>query len=151
MAAYDFERASATEQPANHFLVLLAILFPLALLVLRARTTPDPRGFGTHEQLGLPACPVRELLDVRCPGCGATTALSLFARGSFGGSARTHPFAFLCALAGSLLAPVVLVDRLCGRDPAARLAHVSPRAVVLVAAGICVLSWAWTLASGLAT
>ncbi len=46
----------------------------LAALALASQLQPDPRGWGTHEQLGLPGCTFVSLVGVRCPACGMTTA-----------------------------------------------------------------------------
>ena len=51
---------------------------------------PDPRGFGTHEQLGLPACSFRAWAGVLCPTCGMTTSFSNFVRGRFLQAARAN-------------------------------------------------------------
>lgn len=53
-------------------------------LVATARTlTPDPRGYGTHEQLSLPACGFARLTGWRCPTCGMTTSWAHGTRGDF--------------------------------------------------------------------
>ncbi|MEM8945164.1 MAG: DUF2752 domain-containing protein [Planctomycetota bacterium] len=55
----------------------------LGLTVLvKARTLePDPRGYGTHEQLGFAPCYFQKLTGKRCPMCGGTTAWAQAARG----------------------------------------------------------------------
>lgn len=68
----------------------------LLLLVVGLGLNPDPRGLGTHEQLGLPPCRTAGLFHVPCPFCGMTTAFSEMAHG--------RPVAaFLCQPAGALL------------------------------------------------
>ena len=42
---------------------------------------PDPRGLGTHQQLGLPPCTFRVLFGRPCPACGMTTAWANVLRG----------------------------------------------------------------------
>src|SRR5207247_2121268 len=42
---------------------------------------PDPRGFGTHQRLGLPECTFRMLFQLPCPSCGMTTSFCHFIRG----------------------------------------------------------------------
>src|SRR3954447_16098360 len=37
---------------------------------------PDPRGMGTHQQLGLPPCTFYLYTDVPCPSCGMTTSFT---------------------------------------------------------------------------
>ncbi len=48
-----------------------------ALLNPYDETTGIPRSFGTHQQLGLPACAFQMLIGRPCPSCGMTTSLSL--------------------------------------------------------------------------
>jgi hypothetical protein len=80
--------------------VLLAA-FALGLmlvLVVARRLEPDPRGFGTHTQLGLLPCAFRATTGHPCPTCGMTTSFAWFARLELLRSWRANP-------AGSLLAP----------------------------------------------
>ncbi len=56
----------------------LALLCPTAMAFL---LVPDSRGYGTHEQLGLPPCTLVVLFGLRCPTCGSTTAFAHLARG----------------------------------------------------------------------
>lgn len=57
---------------------------------------PDARGFGTHEQLGLPPCSFQAHTGIPCPGCGLTT--------SFANMAHLHVLdAFRAHLMGPLL------------------------------------------------
>ena len=71
------------------------------LLTARA-LTPDPSGFGTHTQLGLPACLFLHVTGVPCPACGLTTCFSLLAHGALRAGVACHPmgalgFLLLCA------------------------------------------------------
>jgi len=64
--------------------------------------SPDPRGFGTHTQLGLPACPFERLTHLPCPTCGLTTCFVLLSHGAIRSGVMCHPvgavcFALLCA------------------------------------------------------
>ncbi|MEO6811006.1 MAG: DUF2752 domain-containing protein [Isosphaeraceae bacterium] len=70
-----------------------------ALLATAAGLKPDPRGFGTHEQLGLPQCAFQAVTGVPCPSCGMTTAFAWSVRGRPDRAWRANP-------AGSLLAPL---------------------------------------------
>jgi hypothetical protein len=56
----------------------LALAAPVALAT---RLTPDPRGWGTHEQLGWARCWFREHVGRPCPMCGMTTAWAYAVRG----------------------------------------------------------------------
>lgn len=75
----------------------------LAVVLCIARwLVPDPRGFGTHTQLGLAPCAFAMVTGKGCPTCGMTTSFAWFARGRFDRSWRANP-------AGSMLAPTCLV------------------------------------------
>ena len=82
------------------FLGVGAVALVAVLLVAR-RLDPDPRGFGTHTQLGLPPCAFQAATGRPCPTCGMTTSFARFARGQLADSWRANP-------AGSLLAPTCL-------------------------------------------
>ena len=41
----------------------------------------------------LPACPIKLLFGMACPGCGLARAVLLCAQGDFLGAARMHPLA----------------------------------------------------------
>ena len=60
--------------------------------------TPDPRGYGTHEQFFLYGCLFRKLTTLPCPMCGLTTSFAHLVRGQLAEAFRCHP-------AGPLLYP----------------------------------------------
>ncbi len=63
---------------------------------------PDGRGFGTHQQLGLPPCMFEAMVGVPCPGCGLTTSFAHMAHGHVFQAFGAHlmgPFLFLLTLA----------------------------------------------------
>jgi len=62
----------------------------LAAAAVAARLDPDPRGYGTHEQLGLPPCLVQVRWGVRCPSCGFTTAWAHAGRGAWRAALAAH-------------------------------------------------------------
>ncbi|MBI1850834.1 MAG: DUF2752 domain-containing protein [Planctomycetes bacterium] len=73
---------------------------------------PDPRGFGTHEQLGLPPCGFASQTGMPCPTCGMTTSFAHFARGHVVDALRSNAFgavAFLAVVAVTLVAGSRLV------------------------------------------
>ena len=86
-------------------------------LAVASRLDPDPRGLGTHEQLGLAPCWIHQRFGVPCPTCGMTTAWAHAVRGqwlaaigaSFGGTmlfaaaAIGAPWALVSAAAGKWL------------------------------------------------
>jgi len=70
----------------------------IALFVLCSTLSPDPRGLGTHEQLGLPPCGLQSMFGTPCPSCGMTTAWTLFSHGQWLRSAQVNLGGFLMAL-----------------------------------------------------
>lgn len=76
---------------------LLIVGFGLAIPWLIAVTlTPDHRGWGTHQQLGLPPCTIQRVFGHRCPACGMTTAFAHLARGGFGSALQ-------CSVSGTVV------------------------------------------------
>lgn len=52
--------------------------------------TPDGRGLGTHEQLGMPPCTFAASFGVECPACGLTTSVAHAVRGDVLSSMACH-------------------------------------------------------------
>jgi hypothetical protein len=73
--------AARAESPANAraFWAVCAAVAAGVLVIARV-LTPDPSGFGTHTQLGLPPCFFLQLTSLPCPACGLTTAFAHMAR-----------------------------------------------------------------------
>lgn len=75
----------------------------LTVLVIAWRLDPDPRGMGTHHQLGLTPCGFRAAFGRPCVTCGMTTSFALAADERFIDSARTQPVGLLlCVLSASV-------------------------------------------------
>jgi hypothetical protein len=109
---------------------------------------PDPRGFGTHQRLGLPPCTFRALFDIPCPSCGMTTSFSHFTHGNLRQAFRANPGGGLLAIVCLLQIPwswwSVFRGRLAGvSDPARSLVW------LLVAGGsVCLVNWVMQLMQG---
>ena len=121
----------------------LSALALVAVLGVACRLTPDPRGFGTHTQLGLAPCAFKVITGTACPTCGMTTSFAWFARGRLGRSWRANP-------AGALLAPVCLVMVPWLLTGAARGRPVGSRSVegpvlVVVSAAVALSLLFWTI------
>jgi Protein of unknown function (DUF2752) len=87
--------------------VLLSVL-SLGLIAgfcLAASLQPDPSGFGTHRQLGLPPCIVRLVFGIPCPSCGMTTSFACLMRGQLEGAFRANPAGLLLGLVCAALVP----------------------------------------------
>jgi len=97
--------------------------------------TPDPRGFGTHQQLGMPPCTFRTLTGVNCPHCGLTTSFSWFVRGQFQQSMQANPAGLMLAVVSVLILVWSIVVSVRG---AFVITH-EPGRVFLIGFGIWVL------------
>jgi len=76
---------------------------------------PDPRGFGTHQRLGLPECTFRLLWNRPCPGCGITTCFAHLVRGQWQAAVRANPAGVLLGMVCALLIPWMFASALYGK------------------------------------
>jgi hypothetical protein len=142
---------SAVEVPARrgpeHWALLAAALLGVAaLVVLGTLLRPDPRGYGTHEQLGLQPCRMLQWTGVPCPGCGVTTAASLFAHGEVRAALHAQPFGVLCAALIPPFAALALVAHARGRDLGREVRRLGLRAWLWGLALAALVGWAWKIA-----
>jgi len=79
-------------------LLLVAAAGLAGLLGLAKTLEPDPRGFGTHVQLGLQPCAFATMTGRLCPTCGMTTSFAWFMRGRMDRSWQANPAGCLFAL-----------------------------------------------------
>ncbi|MEL6713321.1 MAG: DUF2752 domain-containing protein [Planctomycetota bacterium] len=105
MRAGNRESERSTRRGTAHGLFLAA---PFAALTgafaLGALLEPDPRGLGTHEQLGFAPCGFRDWLGRPCPTCGVTTSVVHAARGGLAESWSVQPSGLLLLAAIAALA-----------------------------------------------
>jgi len=115
----------------------------LALLGVAAALQPNPRGLGTHEQLGLRACGFHERTGYPCPTCGMTTAFAYAARGRLVEAFVVQPAGALLAL--GCLVVAVFGGYAAGGGQAAThwLMRLSLAKLILVPAGVIMASWLW--------
>lgn len=92
--------------PAIDRAVAAAILLIAAAIVgLLLTLKPDPRGIGTHEQLGMAPCGWAQGPEgIPCPTCGVTTAACQLVHLHPIDAVLTQPFGAALALAGLALA-----------------------------------------------
>ena len=122
-------------------LVLVALALALALVMgLAGWLRPDPRGLGTHTQLGLGPCTFLATTGRPCPSCGMTTAFAWMMHGRPDRAWSANPAGSLLAPTCLALIPWLLVGALRGRPWGSKTVD-GPLIVVVVA----------TVALGLAT
>ena len=106
-AAASVDSSTRDAWPARAFWTLAGAGAWLVLLIA-AWLEPDPRGFGSHQQLGLPPCMFEAFAHFPCPGCGLTTSFANMAHGHVIRAFQAHLMGpALCALtqATALCAP----------------------------------------------
>jgi len=112
----------------------------LAVVVASFVLTPDPRGYGTHQQLFLLPCVFHELTGLPCAFCGMTTGFALMARGQVWAAFSANvmaPAGFALTVVAGLLG---LLSAICGRSLAPSLVT-HPRAPAVFAV-VLLVSWA---------
>jgi hypothetical protein len=135
--AQDFPRLS----PSRQISVGLLGLGILVLLVVAGRLEPDPRGFGTHEQLGLTPCSFYRWTGRLCPTCGATTAWAHLLNGDWPAAVRANLAATAAAGVALVVGPWLLVSAVLGRW---MVVKPSPRGLLISATAlsvVAVLDW----------
>jgi len=122
----------------------LLIAWSLAVaggLVVAYRLEPDPRGFGTHQRLGLPPCTIRAVFGIPCPSCGMTTSFANVTKGHWREAARANVAGLLLAIVCATLVPwcwlSAFYGRLCWVRRPANLAAL----ILLIVCGVATVEW----------
>jgi hypothetical protein len=140
------ERDGASGRSPGHFAILLALLLSTAAIVFVAiKLEPDPRGFGTHEQLGFAPCSMLESTGIPCPACGITTAVTLSTQGNLWEGALTQPMGPLLVILVPLLTALALIMHAIGKDVYALYRN---RTIPWVRVGFIVSLLAWIYRMG---
>jgi hypothetical protein len=141
----EFERTLGW--PTRRALVLAALGLVGVLGVAR-QLEPDPRGFGTHTQLGLAPCAFALVTGHPCPTCGMTTSFAWFARGRFDRSWRANPAGSLLAPTCVALVPWLLAGAARGRPPGFRSLDRPLIGLVVATVALSLVSWTLRLILG---
>ena len=80
----------------------------VVLLCVARVLRPSAKGFGTHQQLGLPPCAFLHYTGIPCPSCGLTTSVAHAARLHFYESLITQPFGLIVFLSAVLWIPFAI-------------------------------------------
>lgn len=109
--------AAVENRPSKgtRYLLTAIALSLISVFVVAVWLKPNERGFGTHQQLGLPPCTFRELTGVNCPHCGMTTCFANLVRGKMVAAWHANPAGIPLAVAWALAIPYCLGIAFCGR------------------------------------
>jgi sugar phosphate permease len=120
----------------------------VGIVVLSFCLTPRKVGYGTHEELGLPACSFLQKTGYPCPSCGLTTSFAAMARGDVAAAAVAHPFGAALFVVIAVVGAVGLAELVSDRDVLRRLRPGAWWAIAAVAG--LLLGWGAKIALGLA-
>lgn len=105
-----------SRMPAVHRIGLVAAgIIGITLLVVAFRLKPNPKGYGTHQQLGFSRCSFIEFFGIPCPSCGMTTSWSNLMNGKIIQSFRANPGGALLGICTLIISPWVLISGLTGK------------------------------------
>ena len=135
-------------RPRTRWALAAAALGLAAVLGVARRLEPDPRGYGTHRQLGLPPCAFLVATGHLCPSCGMTTAFAWVARGRPDRAWRANPAGSLLAPACAGLIPWLLAAAASGRPIGARTIETPLTVMVVATVAVCLLAWTVRLVLG---
>ncbi|MGQ0637525.1 MAG: DUF2752 domain-containing protein [Planctomycetaceae bacterium] len=129
-------------------LLLAWSLFLLGGFALAWRLEPDPRGFGTHESLGLPPCTFRALCGLPCPSCGMTTSFAYLTHGRLTDACHANVGGALLGLVCAVQVPWCWCSAWCGRLVGISQPTRAGLAMALVVAGVSAANWLWHIYRG---
>lgn len=109
----------------------------IILLITAALLTPDPEGYGTHQQLDLPPCSFLVMSGgTPCPSCGMTTSWSHLVRLQVWKSIKANAGGTMLALVAVVLGPWLLISGLIGNwyrnPPNEKMVIVTAVAIIVV-------------------
>jgi hypothetical protein len=119
----------------------------LLVLIIAARLTPNRSGVGTHTLLGMEQCQFLALTGIPCPGCGMTTAFSLFVRGRVMTSFYVQPMGALLAFLAGCCVWGGLYCGITGRAVYRVLQAVPSRYYLTPILSWAVAAWVWKIVS----
>jgi Protein of unknown function (DUF2752) len=123
----------------------------LLVLITAARLTPDPRGMGTHLQLGMDRCGMLVSTNVPCITCGMTTSYSYLAQGQVTQSLLSQPAGTVFAVLTMMAVWVGTYMAVTGRPSARMIDRVPVTRGLFVLLGIALAGWAYKIVSVLRT
>jgi len=128
--------------PSEAAILIAVVLLGVALVTAAASVQPDPRGFGSHEQLGLPPCGFALATGLPCPTCGMTTSFAYFVRLRPVDAARANPVGAILFLVVVAAAVGSLFHLVIWRSPAPVLDRLPPVRLLLAGlVGLLLLGW----------
>lgn len=105
----------------------------------------NPKGVGTHRQLGLRPCGFLVTTGLPCPTCGMTTAFANAARGHLLQAVWAQPMGAMLAILTAVLACVAVVVMITGRRLEINWYRINPMRVLVAGIVLFLGSWVFKL------
>jgi hypothetical protein len=121
----------------------------IAMLCVAVALQPEPRGRGTHQQLGLPPCTFVMLWNKPCPTCGMTTSWANLVRGRVPSALKANVAGTLLATIAIAAGPWLLWSALRGKTVGRLPSDGTLVVVALSLMTVTLLDWGWRLWTGL--
>lgn len=115
------------------------------VFAVAAVLVPDARGLGTHEQLGLGACPTLSLLHIPCAFCGMSTSFSLMIRGNVLSAILVQPAGALLFVIFIIVMTASVSFAIAGKMPSRIGTQLLSGRIVLASIGIVTVSWVYKI------
>jgi hypothetical protein len=141
-------KKSAALSRRSRFLTALVGAGLLGTLVLAGLLRPDPRGSGTHQQLGLPPCTLTVVAGIPCPACGMTTSWALVTKGRPLDALATHVTGTLLAVVALVAGMGATIVAVRGKRLAWQPGETAAAIGALALAGLVLVEWMFRLFAG---
>ena len=127
----------------DKLLCVLLVAAAVVIVWLLAGVSPDDRGHGTHEQLGMEPCGWAAELGKPCPTCGVTTSATHLIHLQPIRAFVIQPFGAALALLGLILAGLALDSLIRGRSLSARIRRAPYGRIVVGMVLLFFASWGY--------
>lgn len=130
---------------ARRMVALIVALGCMGVLGVALSITPDARGHGTHEQIGLPPCRWVESFGLACPTCGMTTSFAHAVRGNLLASFLTQPMGMVLAILTAAAMFAGLFVAVTGSGLGGLLGRLWTPRILWLAAAMTTLAWMYKI------
>ncbi|MBI4615507.1 MAG: DUF2752 domain-containing protein [Planctomycetes bacterium] len=124
---------------------MVLAVFTAYVLYVSWTLDPDPRGYGTHERLGLAPCSFKAWTGVPCLTCGMTTAFAHMAHFQLLDAFAVQPAGAVFFVMAVLYVPAGLWAAARGRSLFALLDRLDLRRHVLPFLALLLGAWVYTI------
>jgi len=136
-------RESPPVAVAGRVAAALVLSASVAVLAIAAWLTPDPRGFGTHEQLGTPPCLPLMRWGLPCPTCGMCTAFAHAIRGELVAAFLAQPAGLALAVATAIAGVASAFVLIAGRKIPLAISWSWTKQLLWIAIVLVLAAWAY--------